>query len=40
MSLFDSELDVPVPIRDNGDTSIMFNVVAQSPPPNTIEMYC
>ena len=31
---------VPIPIRDNGDTGIMFNVVAQSPPPNTIEMYC
>ncbi|KAL6327248.1 hypothetical protein AAG906_016675 [Vitis piasezkii] len=31
---------VPLPIRDDGDVSIMFTVVAQSPPPNTIEMYC
>ncbi|KAL6326327.1 hypothetical protein AAG906_005521 [Vitis piasezkii] len=31
---------VPLPIRDDGDVSIMFIVVAQSPPPNTIEMYC
>ncbi|RVW84397.1 hypothetical protein CK203_040684 [Vitis vinifera] len=31
---------VPLPIRDNGDVSIMFTIVAQSPPPNTIEMYC
>ena len=29
----------PLPIRDDGDVSIMFNVVAQSPFPNTIEMY-
>ena len=31
---------VSVLIRDNDDANIMFNVVAQSPPPNTIEMYC
>ncbi|KAL6317566.1 hypothetical protein AAG906_030319 [Vitis piasezkii] len=31
---------VPLPIRDDGDVRIMFTVVAQSPPPNTIEMYC
>ena len=31
---------VPLPIRDYGDVSIMFTIVAQSPPPNTIEMYC
>ncbi|KAL6316625.1 hypothetical protein AAG906_019532 [Vitis piasezkii] len=30
---------VPLPIRHDGDVSIMFTVVAQSPPPNTIEMY-
>ena len=31
---------VHLPIRDDGDVSIMFTIVAQSPPPNTIEMYC
>ena len=31
---------VPLPIWDDGDVSIMFNIVAQSPSPNTIEMYC
>ncbi|RVW63217.1 hypothetical protein CK203_058954 [Vitis vinifera] len=31
---------VHLPIRDDGDVSIMFTVVAQFPPPNTIEMYC
>ncbi|RVW71050.1 hypothetical protein CK203_057850 [Vitis vinifera] len=31
---------VPLPIRDDGDVRIMFTVVTQSPPPNTIEMYC
>ncbi|RVW39287.1 hypothetical protein CK203_085105 [Vitis vinifera] len=31
---------VPLPIRDDGDVRIMFTVVAQSPHPNTIEMYC
>ena len=30
---------VPLPIRDDGDVSIMFNVAAQFPPSNTIEMY-
>ena len=30
---------VHLPIWDEGDVSIMFNVVAQSLPPNTIEMY-
>ena len=31
---------VPLSIWDDGDVSIMFNVVTQSPPPNIIEMYC
>ena len=31
---------VSLPIRDDGDVSIMLNVVTQSPPPNTIEIYC
>ena len=31
---------VPLSIRDNGDVSIMFTIVAQSPPPNSIVMYC
>ena len=31
---------ISLPIRDDGDVSIMFNVVAQSSPLNTIEMYC
>ena len=30
---------VPLPIRDDGDVSIMFKFVAQSPPSNTIKMY-
>ena len=29
-----------LPIRDDGDVSIMFHVVTQSPHPNIIEMYC
>ncbi|RVW89409.1 hypothetical protein CK203_046871 [Vitis vinifera] len=31
---------VPLPIPYDGDVSIMFIVVVQSLPPNTIEMYC
>ena len=31
---------VPLPIRDDGHVRIMFTVDTQSPPPNTIEMYC
>ena len=31
---------VPLPIRDDGDVSMMFTIFAQSPPPHTIKMYC
>ena len=30
---------VPLPIWDNGDVSIIFTIIVQSAPPNTIEIY-